>query len=82
MLVRDFPGSGSVYTLTDSGGEIGVPYETYFPMPAAAADKPWYSYSSGPIHFTVMSTEHNWTRGSEQVLTPANQVTITMLALI
>lgn len=63
---RDFPGSGSVYTLTDSGGEIGVPYETYFPMPAAAADKPWYSYSSGPIHFTVMSTEHNWTRGSEQ----------------
>lgn len=63
---RDFPGSGSVYTKWDSGGECGVPYESYFRMPTPGVDKPWYSYSSGPIHFTVMSTEHNWTRGSEQ----------------
>lgn len=63
---RDFPDSGSVYTKWDSGGECGVPYETYFQMPTAGVDKPWYSYSSGPVHFTVMSTEHNWTQGSEQ----------------
>jgi hypothetical protein len=36
-------------------------------MPTSAADKPWYSFASGPVHFTVMSTEHNWTSGSEQV---------------
>lgn len=64
---RDFPDSGSIYTSKDSGGEIGVPYEAYFPMPTSAADKPWYSFASGPVHFTVMSTEHNWTSGSEQV---------------
>lgn len=64
---RDYPDSGSVYTKTDSGGECGVPYETYFQMPAPGSDKPWYSIASGPVHFTVMSTEHNWTRGSEQV---------------
>jgi hypothetical protein len=57
-----------VYTQRDSGGECGVPYETYFPMPTLGVDKPWYSYASGPIHFTVMSTEHNWTQGSEQVI--------------
>lgn len=64
---RDYPDSGSIYTKTDSGGECGVPYETYFQMPAPGSDKPWYSFASGPVHFTVMSTEHNWTRGSEQV---------------
>lgn len=64
---RDFPDSGSIYTSKDSGGEIGVPYEAYFPMPTSAADKPWYSIASGPVHFTIMSTEHNWTSGSEQV---------------
>jgi hypothetical protein len=35
-------------------------------MPTPAADKPWYSIESGPVHFTVMSTENNWTAGSEQ----------------
>ncbi|KAG0567486.1 hypothetical protein KC19_7G138400 [Ceratodon purpureus] len=63
---RNFPDGVSVYTKWDSGGECGVPYETYFPMPTPGRDKPWYSYASGPIHFTIMSTEHNWTAGSEQ----------------
>ncbi|CAM6025197.1 unnamed protein product [Sphagnum balticum] len=64
---RDFPCSGSVYETPDSGGECGVAYEAYFPMPTqAGVDKPWYSIESGPVHFTVMSTEHNWTQGSEQ----------------
>jgi hypothetical protein len=44
-----------------------VAYEAYFPMPTqAGVDKPWYSIESGPVHFTVMSTEHDWTQGSEQ----------------
>lgn len=59
--------SGSVYVTPDSGGECGVPYETYFPMPAPAKDKPWYSIEQGSVHFTVISTEHNWSQSSEQV---------------
>ncbi|KAJ7295496.1 hypothetical protein O6H91_Y184800 [Diphasiastrum complanatum] len=63
---RDFPKSGSYYGSTDSGGECGVPYETYFPMPVRAKDEPWYSVQLGPVHFTVMSTEHDWTPNSLQ----------------
>ncbi|XP_071937554.1 probable inactive purple acid phosphatase 27 [Coffea arabica] len=63
---RDYVSSGSVYITPDSGGECGVPYETYFPMPTAAKDKPWYSIEQGSIHFTVISTEHDWTKNSEQ----------------
>lgn len=63
---RDYIGSGSVYITPDSGGECGVPYETYFPMPTPAKDKPWYSIEQGSIHFTVISTEHDWTENSEQ----------------
>lgn len=67
VVSRDFPGSGSVYHTPDSGGECGVPYETYFQMPSQGVDKPWYSIEYGPIHFTVMSTEMEWVSGSEQV---------------
>ncbi|XP_043692990.1 probable inactive purple acid phosphatase 27 [Telopea speciosissima] len=63
---RDYPDSGSVYGLWDSGGECGVPYETYFPMPGTRKDKPWYSIEQGPVHLTVVSTEHNFSCGSEQ----------------
>lgn len=45
-----------------------------FIMPGAAeepmADSPWYGFDFGPVHFTVMSTEHNFSVGSKQV--PAN----------
>jgi len=51
----------------DSGGECGVAYESYFPMPAVSKDKPWYSIEQGTIHFIVMSTEHEWSEKSEQV---------------
>jgi hypothetical protein len=67
VVYRDFPGSGSVYPTPDSGGECGIPYEAYFQMPSQGPDKPWYSVEYGPIHFTMMSTEMEWTRGSEQV---------------
>lgn len=67
-LFRDYSDSGSWYTGPDSGGECGVPYETYFPMPTPAKDKPWYSVEQGSVHFTVISTEHDWTEQSEQVI--------------
>ncbi|OIT08491.1 putative inactive purple acid phosphatase 27 [Nicotiana attenuata] len=63
---RDKVGTGSLYVTPDSGGECGVPYETYFQMPTAAKDKPWYSIEQGSVHFTVISTEHNWSHNSEQ----------------
>ncbi|XVF40823.1 hypothetical protein PTKIN_Ptkin01aG0147100 [Pterospermum kingtungense] len=64
---RDYADSGSYYPGPDSGGECGVAYETYFPMPTAAKDKPWYAIEQGCVHFTVISTEHDWTENSQQV---------------
>ena len=69
FLVRDYVDSGSVYVTPDSGGECGVAYETYFPMPTSAKDKPWYSIEQASVHFTIISTEHNWSVNSEQVIT-------------
>ncbi|KAJ4971659.1 hypothetical protein NE237_004758 [Protea cynaroides] len=67
-IMQDYVGgSGSVYITPDSGGECGVAYETYFRMPTTAKDKPWYSIEQGPVHFTVISTEHDWRPNSEQV---------------
>ncbi|KAG2671755.1 hypothetical protein I3760_13G010100 [Carya illinoinensis] len=63
---RDYIDSGSIYITPDSGGECGIPYETYFPMPTPAKDKPWYSIEQASVHFTVMSTEHDWSENSEQ----------------
>ena len=63
---RDFPNSGSVWNGTDSGGECGVPYEHRFKMPTPAMDQPWWSLNYGPIHFTMMSTEHDFQVGSKQ----------------
>lgn len=67
FIFRDYVSSGSVYQTPDSGGECGVPYETYFPMPTSAKDKPWYSIEQASVHFTVISTEHDWSIDSEQV---------------
>jgi hypothetical protein len=42
--------------------EIIPGLQVYFPMPAPAddpmGDQPWYGFDFGPVHFTVMSTEH------------------------
>lgn len=63
----DWPGTASYYTGTDSGGECGVCTTRLLPMPSpATTDKPWWSYDVGLIHFIGMSTEHNYTMGSEQ----------------
>ncbi|ELR18962.1 diphosphonucleotide phosphatase 1, putative [Acanthamoeba castellanii str. Neff] len=63
---RDFPNSGSRYNGSDSGGECGVAYEARYPMPTPARDQPWYSFDYGFIHFTFMSTEHDFSIGSVQ----------------
>ncbi|KAJ3669229.1 hypothetical protein LUZ60_011179 [Juncus effusus] len=63
---RDYAESGSVYKTPDSGGECGVPYESYFQMPMYKKDKPWYSIEKGPVHFTIISTEHDWSTNSSQ----------------
>ncbi|KAJ3675203.1 hypothetical protein LUZ60_004245 [Juncus effusus] len=60
------PKSKSWYNLSDSGGECGVPYESYFQMPTCEKDKQWYSIEQGPVHFTVASTEFDWTQNSTQ----------------
>src|SRR4051794_15900344 len=66
---RDYPGSGSLYTGKDSGGECGVPYEHRFHMPNFSnntRDETWYSLNYGPVHFTVISTEHAFDQNSIQ----------------
>ncbi|CAM9462002.1 unnamed protein product [Discosporangium mesarthrocarpum] len=75
---RDFPDAStsssrptpSYYVGYDSGGECGVPTSWRFLMPGPAArpelDTPWYGIDFGPVHFTVMSTEHDWREGSAQ----------------
>jgi hypothetical protein len=50
-----------------SGGECTVCTFNLLPMPAPAGlHHPWYSYEIGLIHFTMMSTESNFTIGSPQ----------------
>jgi len=50
----------------DSHGECGVPFNSRFSMPATGNGNLWWSMDYGPAHFTFMSTEHNWTMGSDQ----------------
>ena len=48
----------------DSGGECGVPPFYRFHMPDTGNSLWWYSYEYGLVHFTVFSTEHNFTAGA------------------
>ena len=50
----------------DSGGECGVPVRYRFHMPDNGNSVYWYSFEYGPVHFTFISTEHNFTTGSVQ----------------
>jgi len=65
---RDYINSGSYFSVNDSYGECGVPYENRFLMPTTSHTKQWYSFNYGNIHFVMMSTEINFTVGSEQYL--------------
>eukprot|EP00928_Gymnodinium_smaydae_P036992 TRINITY_DN25750_c0_g1_i1.p1 TRINITY_DN25750_c0_g1~~TRINITY_DN25750_c0_g1_i1.p1 ORF type:complete len:651 (+),score=59.57 TRINITY_DN25750_c0_g1_i1:15-1967(+) len=71
---HEFGWSNSFYAAEDSGGECGVPYNAYFPF-ASQDDKtevrlserrPWYAFKYGPATFVQMSTEHDFTKGSDQ----------------
>ena len=35
-------------------------------MPRYGYDKPWFGFDYGQVHFVVMSTEHDFYRGTEQ----------------
>jgi len=56
----------------DSGGECGRPYFLRFHMPQtsgpyAPPDRNlWYVINHGPIHYVMLSTEHNFLEGSDQ----------------
>lgn len=63
---RDWPGSGSFYKNTDSGGECGVVAETMFYMPTKNRAKFWYSADYGLFHFCIADSEHDWRQGTEQ----------------
>ena len=64
-----WPGSASAWnTSLDSGGECGVAYAHRFIMPPPASlASPWYSYTSGPVHFVHLSTEHDLSSDSPQL---------------
>ena len=58
----------------DSGGECGVPVYYRFCMPDNGNQPWWYSFEYGLAHFTVLSTEHNFTRGSPQYTWLVNEL--------
>ncbi|CAH0515206.1 unnamed protein product [Peronospora belbahrii] len=58
------PPWGNFYA--DSLGECGVPMHHRWHAPKTGNWIYWYSFNYGGIHVIQMSTEHNWTRGSEQ----------------
>ncbi|KAL0329422.1 UNVERIFIED_CONTAM: putative inactive purple acid phosphatase 27 [Sesamum radiatum] len=63
---RDWPGTGSFYGGTDSGGECGVLAETMFYVPAENRAKFWYSTDYGMFRFCIADSEHDWREGTEQ----------------
>jgi len=52
----------------DSEGECSVPMFYNFHMPDNGFDIFWYSFNYGNVHIVMMSTEHNFTQGSDQYL--------------
>ena len=50
----------------DSLGECGVPTFQRFHMPDNGHSLFWYSFNYGSVHILHMSTEHDFTPGSDQ----------------
>jgi hypothetical protein len=64
----DWKGTNTLQA-SDSGGECGVQTLRFFPEPAPATlEKPWWSYDIGLVHFVGISSEHNFSIGSDQYL--------------
>eukprot|EP01038_Epipyxis_sp_PR26KG_P012938 gene12938-17346_t len=63
----DWRNSASLPYGDSSGGECGVCALKLIPMPSpATVNQPWWSYDIGLIHFIGISTEHNYSVGSNQ----------------
>jgi len=65
--------NGVLRTGADSGGECGVPFLKRFPFAMQPLGKkewrdaePWYSFDIGSVHFTMCSSEHDFTTNSSQ----------------
>ena len=53
----------------DSGGEAGIAYAHRFPMPSPSSlSSPWYSWAAGDAHIWMLSTEHDLSTGSPQLV--------------
>lgn len=50
----------------DSSGECSVPMYHRWHAPENGRGIYWYSFDYGGVHVVQMSSEHDWTRGSEQ----------------
>jgi len=59
----------------DSGGECGVPYEFHFQMPQTLLGEPWYSFIYGDVFIVMLSTEHDFSTGSKQLVWAENELT-------
>jgi hypothetical protein len=67
----NWPRVGSAWNTSslDSGGEGGVAYSHRFPMPPPATwAAPWYSFDVAGVHFVALSTEHDMSASSPQVV--------------
>jgi hypothetical protein len=62
---QDFHPPGADYG-SDSGGECGIVYSSRLAMPAAGPKEPWYAFNFGPVHFVVLSSEHDFLPNSTQ----------------
>ena len=45
-------------------GECGVPMYQRFKMPANGNSLFWFSYDYGSVHFIMMSSEHDCSKGT------------------
>jgi len=63
---RDWPNTGGFFDVKDSGGECGVPAETYYYYPAENRASFWYKVDYGMFRFCVADSEHDWREGTPQ----------------
>ncbi|XP_062232238.1 nucleotide pyrophosphatase/phosphodiesterase-like [Phragmites australis] len=63
---RDWPNTGGFFDVKDSGGECGVPAETYYYYPAENRANFWYKVDYGMFRFCIADSEHDWREGTAQ----------------
>jgi len=63
---RDWPDTAAFWDVMDSGGECGVPAETYYYYPAENRANFWYKVDYGMFRFCVGDSEHDWRVGTPQ----------------